>query len=305
MTIPAVLVCDEGPGVGLGHRRRCEAVAAELRTVGFSPAIVAAGRGVIAAPVVVVDSYRFRADDRKHFVPDVVVAIDDLDRDLDVDILVLPAPGVAMNLGEREAPQRLTRDRLQLAGAKFSLIDQAMCAVESVPITDAVQRVFVTMGAADAAGIGADIAADLAAGRGVGGGIDVRLVVGQWGSDTVPMGVTGVFGQRSLVDELAHADIVVTAGGVTLLESLAMGRPTVVVPTAANQNANVAACVAAGAAVEANATSAATLARALMYDTAHRASIGAAGRLLIDGRGAQRVAATLAERAAAMCGVAS
>lgn len=305
MTIPAILVCDEGPGVGLGHRRRCEAVAAELRKVGFSPAIVAAGRGVIAAPVVVVDSYRFRADDRKHFVPDVVVAIDDLDRELDVDILVRPAPGVAIDLGEREAPQRLTRDRLLLAGANFSLIDPAICAIEGVPITDAVQRVLVTMGAADAAGVGADIAADLAAGRGVGGGIDVRLVVGPWGADSVPMGVTGVFGPRTLVDELAHADIVVTAGGVTLLESLAMGRPTVVVPTADNQRANVAACVSAGAAVEATAASAATLARTLMYDVAQREAIAAAGRSLIDGRGAQRVAATIAERAATMCGVAS
>ena len=43
MTIPAILVCDEGPGVGLGHRRRCEAIAGELRRVGFSPAIVTAG----------------------------------------------------------------------------------------------------------------------------------------------------------------------------------------------------------------------------------------------------------------------
>ena len=48
-----VFVCDEGAGVGLGHRRRCEAVARELQRHGIDSAIVPAMNGIVAAPVVV------------------------------------------------------------------------------------------------------------------------------------------------------------------------------------------------------------------------------------------------------------
>ena len=307
MTIPTILVCDEGPGVGLGHRRRCEVIANELARVGFSPAIVASGRGVIAAPVVVVDSYQFRADDRTHFVPDVVVAIDDLDRDLDVDLLIRPGPGAPPHREHVEgAAPRTFSERVTLAGAAYCLIDASRREIVTAAIDEPVRRILITMGAADAAGIGAEIAADFVACRSSAATpIDVRLVVGPWGADIVPIGVTGVFSPKSLTEELARADIVVTAGGVTLLESLALGRPTIVVVTAENQRANADACVAAGAAIEASVATAAAVGRNLIYDVDARDACASAGRALVDGRGAQRVASAVAQRVASMCVVAS
>ena len=47
---PVLLVCDEGPGAGLGHRRRCEAIATALRAQGIAAAVVPSGAGVFAAP---------------------------------------------------------------------------------------------------------------------------------------------------------------------------------------------------------------------------------------------------------------
>ena len=95
MSTEVLLCCDEGPGAGLGHRARCEAIARALCALGERAIVIATGDSPVAAPVIVVDSYRLRADDRHHFVPDVVVAIDDLERDMAVDCIVAPSPGRA------------------------------------------------------------------------------------------------------------------------------------------------------------------------------------------------------------------
>ena len=106
-----------------------------------------------------------------------------------------------------------------------------------VACTDPVRRVLVTTGAADEAGVGAHLAATI---RSVAPDVEVRLVVGPWGSTTVPSGVVPVHAPAGLTDEMAAASIVVTAGGVALLESCALGRPTIAVPIADNQQQAVA-----------------------------------------------------------------
>ena len=296
VVLPVVLVCDEGPGIGLGHRRRCEAIATELRALGFAPAIVTSGRGIIAAPVVVVDSYKFRADDRARFVPDVVVAIDDLHRDLDVDVLVCPAP-TAHAMGAFD----ITARRVLLAGSRYCVIDPALARVPAAAITERVETILVTMGAADAMGLGAEIAGDLARRL---PDAEIKLVIGPWGSQTVPAGVVAVCAPKSLASELANADVVVTAGGVTLLEALALGRPTIAIATADNQLDNVAACAAAGAAISCDVAGVSAQVSVLCGDSDTRHRLSNAARALVDGRGAQRVAAAIAKRAAISCGVA-
>ena len=296
VVLPIVFVCDEGPGIGLGHRRRCEAIAFELSALGFAPAIVASGRGIIAAPVVVVDSYKFRADDRARFVPDVVVAIDDLHRDLDVDVLVCPAPMAGVL-----AAVDITARRVLLAGSQYCLIDPALARMRAAAITECVETILVTMGAADAMGLGADIAGDLARSL---PNAEVKLVIGPWGSQTVPAGVVAVCAPKSLASGLATADVVVTAGGVTLLEALALGRPTIAIATADNQLDNIAACTAASAAIFCDAAGVLAQVSALCGDLDTRHGLSNAARALIDGRGAQRVAAAIVKRAAINCGVA-
>src|SRR5205823_1880405 len=89
----ALLVHDDGPGAGLGHRRRCEALAAALEARGIGTAVVPVDDERLDAPVIVVDSYERRADDRAWATGRLVVALDDLARDLAVACVIDPAVG--------------------------------------------------------------------------------------------------------------------------------------------------------------------------------------------------------------------
>ena len=285
-----VFVHDAEAEAGLGHRRRVEALATEVRRRGGSVRVQPVD-GPVRAPAIVVDSYRTRADDRTWYDADVVGAIDDLERDLAVDVLVDPSPGATA------ASHR--RAHVVLAGADYALVDPALHAVAAYPITNDVGRVLVTTGAADRAGVGVRIARALSASS---RDCEVRLVVGPWGSQVVPPGVTAVRATSGLADELARADLVVTAGGVTLLESLVLGRPTVCVIVAENQRRAFEAVVAAGAAVGAVPDAAASEVGALLVAPERRRELAARARKVVDGRGAARVADAIVAALAARCG---
>jgi len=109
----------------------------------------------------------------------------------------------------------------------------------------------------------------------------------------------------SLPTALASASIVIAAGGLTLYEACALGRPVVALPIVAAQKKAVRRFARAGAAISADAPTrdraierAAVSARWLLDHPAAAAALGRAGRSLVDGRGAERVAAHL-ERSAA------
>ena len=115
----ATLAFDEGPGAGLGHRRRMEAVAAELNRRGHECVLVPLSDRELppsdaGVEVLVVDSYRVRADDRRFAGARVVGAVDDLARNLAVDLVVDPSPG-AIGSAHRSA-------RRVLAGATYALV---------------------------------------------------------------------------------------------------------------------------------------------------------------------------------------
>jgi UDP-2,4-diacetamido-2,4,6-trideoxy-beta-L-altropyranose hydrolase len=285
----AVLAYDEGPGAGLGHRRRCEAIADALDARGVTTLRHALDDADVEAPVVVVDSYRRRADDGS-VRGNLVVALDDLDRDLAVDCVVDPS------LDARAANH--ARARRVLAGPQYAPLPRALAGRPRRPPDGVARRVLVTTGGADAAGIGPQVAGRIGAADPA---LHVRLVLGPWGTRAVPRHVVAVSAPTGLDAELAAADVVVTAGGVTLLEALALARPTIVLETAPNQRANVRAASAAGAALPATATSAADVALALVGDTELRQSLARAARVLVDGRGSDRIAdviVSLAETAA-------
>ncbi len=280
---------DEGPGAGLGHRRRMETLAAELTDRGHDCVLVPLGTtaATVASDAVVIDSYRTRADDPAFARARVVCALDDLDRDLAVDLVVDPSPG-AIGAAHRSA-------RRVLAGAAYALVpapaDRLIPASVDVPVT----RVLVSTGAADAEGVGARIAGALAAAGLDEGGpeVQVRLVVGQWGAADVPRGVVAVRAPDGLAPELAAASLVVTAGGVTLLESCMLGRPTVAVALADNQRQAVCGLEREGAVVVATPETVTSAVRDLIRDRARRVNLSVTARYAIDGKGAARVADTL------------
>src|SRR5438552_918394 len=88
----AVLVYDDGPDAGFGHRHRMDALADALVRRGFSATMQPVGTAVRAG-VLVCDSNMTRADDLTLYRADRVIAVDDLDRDLSVDLVVDPSPG--------------------------------------------------------------------------------------------------------------------------------------------------------------------------------------------------------------------
>ena len=257
-----------------------EVLAGALAEQGFDVSLVDADAVDTDADLVVLDSYRRRADE----LParrGVVAAVDDLARNLAVDVLVDPSPGAQAGAH--------TAARTVLAGVEYALADIAdRSRTVHTSARDRSATVLVTTGAADAAGVGAAIAADVVA-----LGARVRLVVGQWGAPDVPAGAEAVVAPDGLRDELDGADIVVTAGGVTMIEALGAGRATVAVVTAENQRTAVDAADVAGAVRAATPGTVASVVAALLDDAEARDALGAKGRALVDGRGPQRVAEAL------------
>jgi spore coat polysaccharide biosynthesis predicted glycosyltransferase SpsG len=205
------------------------------------------------------------------------VAVDDIDRDLDVDLLV-EVPGGAGSS---------SRARRVLGGFEYALLDPALAGRPSRTVDDRVDTVLVATGGTDADGVGATIARALRDAR---RDTRARLVVGPWSSPEVPDGVDAVRSDCGLAADLAAADVVVTAAGVTMLESLALGRPTVAFVVADNQRRTFDGVVAAGAALGSTRATAAADAVALFGDPERRRVLSRSARAVVDGRGAARVA---------------
>jgi spore coat polysaccharide biosynthesis predicted glycosyltransferase SpsG len=233
------------------------------------------------ADVLIVDAYHVDAE-RPTVDARVLGAVDDLDRDLAVELVVDPNPD--------PAPHR-TRAAQVLHGVDYALVGPIPDGLVDRPVDDRAGTVLVTTGGGDEQGVGPRIAGELHAAL---PRLEIRLVVGPWGRAHVPEGVAPVERPGGLWDELASADIVVTAGGVTLLEACALGRPTVTFATAANQRRNVAGAVAAGAAIGVEAVDdlgeVTGAVRDLADDADARRRLHVAAPAWVDGDGPRRVA---------------
>jgi spore coat polysaccharide biosynthesis predicted glycosyltransferase SpsG len=271
-----LLSYDDGPEVGLGHRRRMEALAAAFERRGVVPTI-----GPCAPPlradVVVLDSYMFRADDATVVDAGWVGAVDDISRNLAVDLVVDPAPGAD--------PAAHTSSRAVLAGAKYSLVGAGLPAPP--PLRPMVEAVVVTLGASQQARAAGDLARRIAQAL---PRATVRVVASPWSDISVPAGVDAIQTVDGLGPHLATADIVVTAAGVTMLESLALGRPTIAVVLADNQTRAAHGAVAASAIHLVDIEDAVAAIVALADDAVERQRLSDAARALIDGHGPDRAA---------------
>jgi spore coat polysaccharide biosynthesis predicted glycosyltransferase SpsG len=226
-----------------------------------------------------------RADDRARIWARRVVALDDLARDLDVDVVVDPSPGA-----DAQAHVRASR---VLAGGSYVLA--SVPRVDTVAVDGFVERVLITTGGADQGGAGARIAALVA---GALPDVEVRLVVGPWSAAQTPPGVVPVDAPCGLATELAAAPLVVTAGGVSMLESCLLGRATVAVVLGVNQRQAVAGLAHEGAVAAATFSTVAEVVTMLAASPDQRTALAQNARLVLDDRGPARVADVIEEVAA-------
>jgi spore coat polysaccharide biosynthesis predicted glycosyltransferase SpsG len=188
---------------------------------------------------------------------------------------------------------------LFLLGPDYAVLQPAFRCSPERPTAGAATRVLIAVGGADPHGLLPQLVEwidDLAA------SFEIAAVVGPFSAR--PSGSRAYRHRTRLLDApgglhdlLASSDLVVCGAGQTLYEAAASGTPAVAIQLFDNQAPTYDGFVAAGAAAGAGAVGAGDLrervierARGLLHDAAAGAAMGNAGRRLVDGRGAERVA---------------
>jgi UDP-2,4-diacetamido-2,4,6-trideoxy-beta-L-altropyranose hydrolase len=338
MTAPRFAIrTDAGAEIGLGHLRRCLALARALRAAGadasffvdgdaspadgagFEVRRVAAGRdladvcesaGRAGARAVVVDSYVVGAPYLRGLgeAGFRVVVIDDLaDRELEVDLVVNPSPA-AVGLRYRAAARTQ-----YLLGSRFALLQPEFAAPPTRRTAERARRLLVTIGGGDVDGFTAAVVGWIAACL---DDVTLDVVIGPWFAGAEELrSVAARAGSSIRLHERPHdmrrlmlgADLAISGGGQTTYELAATGTPAIAIEMADNQAASLAALaeagtlVAVGAAADPDLESALTAElAALVKDRDRRAEMSRRARAAVDGHGARRVAkAVLALGAAA------
>lgn len=293
-----MIAADGRAEAGFGHLSRAGAVAAALTERGHVVVACALGaahnfdRDVAwraAATLsdcpqprrggaLVVDAYAYGSSSARAFAPDAVLVMfaDGSDRTAGSDLAIsvaASAPGAAR----------------VLSGFRYACLRQQFWDLEAGDLADEARSVLVSAGATIAPLAIADAVSRRSS------SLRVRVVSSRPAESGAS--VETLVAPPSLRGPLTEADVVVTAGGQTLLEALACGRPTIVLVLAENQRAQAELAAREGAAVLVDPPEPEFVADAvaeLADDPLRRSQLSAAARGLVDGRGARRVAKEVA-----------
>ncbi len=326
--MPAVLLrCDGGPEIGLGHLMRCRALAAAFRELGWrcvfaisAPSasllgdettvivpVGADGASAVGAAIaaqnidcLVVDHYGLDAQFENAVAKNgtLMVVVDDLaNRPHRCNLLV--------DAGPQRKPEdyaRLTADGTRLLlGARYALLRPEFRILRASQHASRrkPEKLIITLGGADPRNV--SIQALEALPHLGGTGLRATLIVGPANPNraaltarALALGAEVICDPPNLVALMADSDIAITGGGTTCLEFACFGIPAVAIIIADNQRDIAQAIGNAGAACvlegEINPQRVAHAVGAIAADPALRDRMRAAGRALIDGHGAGRVA---------------
>lgn len=327
---PLVIRADAGAAMGTGHVMRCLALAAawpgpvhfvssgalpsrieaRIQELGFGAHAVSASAasaedaertaeiaGRVSATWIVVDGYHFDGAYEEHLAArgHAVLAVDDFGHTRHAARLVLnqSLDATAALYGPLAASQEL------LVGPEFALLRQEFWAFRDAPPKPVApfEKALVTLGGSDPGRVAPRVIRALE-----GSGLKVRLLLGgadPAGDETERLARAGghdvVRDARDVPEHMAWADFAVASAGVTLLELLFMGTPSLLVIVAENQRAGAHAAEARDLACvlgwHADLTEERIRegVRALVQDPQGARARAARGRAAVDGRGAERV----------------
>jgi UDP-2,4-diacetamido-2,4,6-trideoxy-beta-L-altropyranose hydrolase len=317
MTPRVMLVAECGRGVGLGHVERALALADALEpriasTVaiprddviiervtarGYEPLVLRGGIGQRAAtaarlkqPVaLIVDAYNLAVSCQRelHSLTPLVV-VDDLAHECDCDLAVNPSAG--------GADLKPSGARAFIGGADYAVMSSPYRVARATHAEHPPHsgRVLVGTGAMAFGGLGLKIAGELVT---ICPAAQVTLVLGPEaeipGAGAHDPRITILASPATLADLLAEHSLFVGAAGTTALQAACVGLPSVIFPVVANQQRQATQLASAGCAVLCTINDAAAVAAHLIGDNATLAGMSAAGRSLVDGLGADRVAAAV------------
>jgi len=324
----ALIVCDLGPGTGIGHLMRCLALAEELRARDLEPWFVADAAAVpFAAEQLRARGFSWTAPPAPDALP--TLAIRHGAALVVVDSYVLPASAYAdlrstgtpllafvdgapggreadvylnQNLGGEHVPHGLAEGATYLGGIDFALMRDEILAPSTTPVRhDERPSVLAFFGGTDVHGA-APVVTELLVGTGVPFDATVvaatpelaervRAVATGPGQD-----VTAVPPLGRLVDAVRGADAVVSAAGTSTWELMCLGAATALVVVADNQLAGFEAATTSGAALGLGrltdlpeSGAASRTLHTLLTEPDVRRDLSRRARGLVDGQGRRRV----------------
>lgn len=322
---------DTGPRSGLGHLQRCLAVAHALaeRSIGSTFAVPdATGLADRVAPFellelpaearpeevaalaagtpVVVDSYGVDGDYllRLHAEAAALAVVDDR--------AAFPiAGGLCVNGGANAASldyRSAAGATRFLLGTDYLMLGRPLWDAPPRTVEERATRILVTLGGSDPHRLAPRLMTALGT---LPDDLTMALVVGPYFHEPeqlaalaarCPRRVDLLHAPATLAPAMLQADIAVSAAGQTVYELLRLGIPTVALTLADNQTPALEALSARGAVVAAGTASDPQLdariageVHHLLGDVARRRALSTTGAALVDGQGARRVAAALAE----------
>jgi UDP-2,4-diacetamido-2,4,6-trideoxy-beta-L-altropyranose hydrolase len=297
-----VLVADAGEDAGLGHVSRASAVAVALCCRGIKTRSLAFGvsepfhcDGVAWVPLggelpaveddaLVVDSYRLPPDELARAAGSVRLV-------LMHDYGSVPE-GVSLVVSAVAQPSGSAATRL--SGLEYAALRPGYWGLPRRELDGDVMRVLVTVGGGRLAEVGGEFALAVAEEL---PGSRVTLVRGPHASVDAPAGIETLDAPESLLWPLLSADMVITAGGQTMLEAAAAGTPAVASPLVDNQRRQALRLAEVGAVrlvKDPDPGEVAATVSELACDSAARDALSRHGQQAVDGFGALRVAFQIA-----------